>query len=81
MKINKTGLLSGLVVAGSLFASISSASADTIKVGIANFGDHPQLNAAIAGFKEAMAENGFVEGPMSPIPKATPTLTHLWCPR
>lgn len=62
MKINKTGLLSGLVVAGSLFASISSASADTIKVGIANFGEHPQLNAAIAGFKEAMAENGFVEG-------------------
>ncbi|NIZ01178.1 ABC transporter substrate-binding protein [Thalassospira lucentensis] len=62
MKINKSGLLSGLVVAGSLFAAMSSASADTIKVGIANFGEHPQLNAAIAGFKEGMSENGFVDG-------------------
>ena len=53
MKTNKKGLISGLVLAGSLFASVSSASADEIKVGIANFGEHPQLNAAIEGFKEA----------------------------
>ncbi len=34
----------------------------TIRIGIANFGEHPQLNASIAGFKKALADNGFVEG-------------------
>lgn len=62
MKTIKSGLLSGLILAGSLLASVSSASADEIKVGIANFGEHPQLNASIVGFKKAMAENGFIEG-------------------
>ncbi|WP_315928860.1 ABC transporter substrate-binding protein [Mesorhizobium sp. SP-1A] len=59
---SKTGWLSGLVVAGSLVAGIVSAVADPIKVGIANFGEHPQLNASIKGFKKALADNGFVEG-------------------
>lgn len=62
MKSLKSGLLSGLLVAGALAAGIATAAADPIRVGIANFGEHPQLAAAIAGFKKAMADNGFVEG-------------------
>ena len=54
--------LSSLVVAGAFMAGVASASAEPIKIAIANFGEHPQLNASIAGFKKALAENGFVEG-------------------
>lgn len=62
MKSFKSGLLSGLILAGALATSLSAAIADPIKIGIANFGEHPQLNAAIAGFKKALADNGFAEG-------------------
>ncbi|OSQ32226.1 ABC transporter substrate-binding protein [Thalassospira sp. MCCC 1A03138] len=62
MKLFKSGALSGLLIAGTMIAAMNSASAEPIKVGIANFGEHPQLNASIAGFKEAMATNGFAEG-------------------
>lgn len=62
MKFFKSSTLSGLFIAGAMVAAIGTASADPIKVGIANFGEHPQLNAAIAGFKEAMAANGFTDG-------------------
>ncbi|MEO5325602.1 ABC transporter substrate-binding protein [Mesorhizobium sp. CC13] len=62
MRNLKSGLLSGLVLAGALAASLGAAIAEPIKIGIANFGEHPQLNASIAGFKKALAENGFVEG-------------------
>ncbi|OSQ47407.1 ABC transporter substrate-binding protein [Thalassospira alkalitolerans] len=62
MKFFKPSTLSGLFIAGAMVAAIGTASADPIKVGIANFGEHPQLNAAIAGFKEAMAANGFTDG-------------------
>ncbi|MCA0274546.1 MAG: ABC transporter substrate-binding protein [Proteobacteria bacterium] len=62
MKSFKSGLLSGLILAGALATSLSAAIADPVKIGIANFGEHPQLNAAIAGFKKALAENGFAEG-------------------
>ncbi|HBN51575.1 MAG TPA: ABC transporter, partial [Thalassospira sp.] len=62
MKLFKSGALSGLLIAGTMIAAMNSASAEPIKVGIANFGEHPQLNASIAGFKEAMAANGFAEG-------------------
>ncbi|MDE1996743.1 MAG: ABC transporter, partial [Rhizobiaceae bacterium] len=55
-------LLSGLVLAGALAAGVVTASAEPIKIAIANFGEHPQLNASIAGFKKALADNGFVEG-------------------
>jgi len=54
--------LSGLFVAGALAWGAGTAAAEPIRIGIANFGEHPQLNAAIAGFKKAMAESGFVEG-------------------
>ncbi len=59
---SKSGWLSGLVLAGSLVAGMVTAAADPIRIGIANFGEHPQLNASIAGFKKALADNGFVEG-------------------
>ncbi len=62
MNSSKSGWLSGLVVAGAFIAGLATAAADPIKIGIANFGEHPQLNASITGFKKAMAENGFVEG-------------------
>ncbi len=62
MILSKSGWLSGIVLAGSLIASVVAAAADPIRIGIANFGEHPQLNASIAGFKKALAENGFVEG-------------------
>ncbi len=62
MKKLKSGLLSGLLLAGALVAGIGGAIADPIKIGIANFGEHPQLNASIAGFKKALTEAGYVEG-------------------
>lgn len=58
----KTGWLRGILAAGVFVAGMGSAMADPIKIGIANFGEHPQLNAAIAGFKKALADNGFVDG-------------------
>lgn len=39
-----------------------AAAADTIRIGIANFGEHPQLSQAVDGFKQALAEDGFAEG-------------------
>lgn len=55
-------LVSGLVLAGALALGAAQALAEPIRIGIANFGEHPQLAASIAGFKKAMADNGFVEG-------------------
>ncbi|MCK3777135.1 ABC transporter substrate-binding protein [Ensifer sesbaniae] len=60
--MSKSTWLSGLVVAGAMAWGLGTAAADPIRIGIANFGEHPQLNASIAGFKKALAENGFVEG-------------------
>src|SRR6478752_6379444 len=40
----------------------TSAFAQTKKVAIANFGPHGSLEQVIAGFKEALAEKGFVDG-------------------
>lgn len=62
MRNLKSGLMSGLVLAGALAVGLGAAVADPIKIGIANFGEHPQLNAAVAGFKKALAENGYVDG-------------------
>lgn len=62
MRSWKTGLLSGILLAGAVMAGIGTAVADPIRIGIANFGDHPQLNDAVAGFKQALTEAGFVEG-------------------
>ncbi|MGI6851834.1 ABC transporter substrate-binding protein [Mesorhizobium sp. 1B3] len=58
----KSGLLSGIMLAGALMSGLGAAVADPIRIGIANFGEHPQLNASIDGFKKALAEAGYVEG-------------------
>ncbi|MEO5758580.1 MAG: ABC transporter substrate-binding protein [Mesorhizobium sp.] len=58
----KSAWLPGLALAGVLMANIGASAADQIRIGIANFGEHPQLNAAVAGFKKALAANGFNEG-------------------
>ncbi len=50
------------LLASALVAASGMAYAQPIKVGIANFGDHPQLNDAVTGFKKGMAASGFVEG-------------------
>lgn len=62
MRKSTSKWLSSLVVAGAFMASVATASAEPVKIAIANFGEHPQLNASIAGFKKALADNGFVEG-------------------
>lgn len=48
------------LIAGAFAASV--ATADPIKIGIANFGEHPQLNTSIEGFKDALTAAGYVEG-------------------
>lgn len=58
----KSMWLSGIVLVGALIAGAATAAAEPIKIAIANFGEHPQLNASIVGFKKALADNGFVEG-------------------
>lgn len=50
------------LAAAAMLAAFSSAWADPIKIAIANFGDHPQLNESIAGFKKELAREGYVEG-------------------
>ncbi len=42
-------------------ASPASPAGQTV-IGIANFGPHPALNAAIGGFKDELAKAGYVEG-------------------
>ncbi|MFC5586242.1 ABC transporter substrate-binding protein [Nitratireductor kimnyeongensis] len=54
--------LRGIVAAGAMALGLSSASAEPIRIGIANFGEHPQLNTAIQGFKDALAAGGYEEG-------------------
>ena len=62
MNILKSGMLSGLALAGALVVGLGAAVAEPVKIGIANFGEHPQLAASITGFKKALTEAGFVEG-------------------
>lgn len=51
------GLAALAVVAG-----WGAAEAEPVRIGIANFGEHPQLAASVAGFKKALADSGFAEG-------------------
>lgn len=62
MKNLKTGLVAGMLSLGALLAYAPVAMAEESRVGIANFGEHPQLAAAVVGFKKALSENGFEEG-------------------
>ncbi|GAB2486005.1 ABC transporter substrate-binding protein [Comamonas humi] len=50
------------VLAGALLAAFGSAWAEPIKIAIANFGDHPQLNESVDGFKKELARLGYAEG-------------------
>lgn len=52
----------GIVTAGALAAGAVAGAAEPVRIGIANFGEHTQLNAAVEGFKMALTEAGFVEG-------------------
>ncbi|SEB50881.1 putative ABC transport system substrate-binding protein [Nitratireductor aquibiodomus] len=54
--------LRGIVAAGAVVLGLGAASAEPIRIGIANFGEHPQLNTAIQGFKDALAASGYEEG-------------------
>lgn len=60
MKTNLRKVFLGAVVAG-LFAA-GAAFAEPAKIGIANFGEHPQLSAAITGFKQGLADSGMADG-------------------
>lgn len=51
-----------LLTAAALSFGIASAAAEPVKIAIANFGEHPQLNASIEGFKEGLAAAGLKEG-------------------
>ena len=50
------------LTAAALITCSGAAVAQPKRVAVANFGEHPQLNFAIVGFKRAMTESGFVEG-------------------
>ncbi|MAS12171.1 MAG: ABC transporter [Nitratireductor sp.] len=54
--------LRGIVAAGAIMLGLGAAGAEPIRIGIANFGEHPQLNTAIQGFKDALAAGGYEEG-------------------
>ena len=62
MRRSLSRIASGLFVSAVLAVSLGSALADPVKIGIANFGEHPQLAASIVGFKKGLAEGGFAEG-------------------
>ena len=38
------------------------ASAEPLKIAVANFGDHPQLNAVVEGFKQELESAGYKDG-------------------
>ncbi|WP_295813046.1 ABC transporter substrate-binding protein [uncultured Nitratireductor sp.] len=54
--------LRGIAAAGTVALGLGTATAEPIRIGIANFGEHPQLNTAIQGFKDALAAGGYEEG-------------------
>lgn len=58
----RTYLKSAVAAAGLLAFGAGVAHAEPVKIAIANFGDHPQLNAAVEGFKKELADEGFKEG-------------------
>lgn len=47
---------------GVTILATTSAFAQTKKVAIANFGPHGSLEQVIAGFKQALADKGYVDG-------------------
>lgn len=53
-------LLSSAVIMGAFAAT--AAIADPVRIGIANFGEHPQLSNTIQGFKDVLTAGGYIEG-------------------
>jgi putative ABC transport system substrate-binding protein len=51
-----------LAGATALTLSFGAARAEAVKIAVANFGDHPQLNAVVEGFKAELAAAGFKDG-------------------
>jgi putative ABC transport system substrate-binding protein len=60
--LNKHFWRAGLLLASVLSVGAGLAHAEPKRIGIANFGEDPLLNAAITGFKKGLAQAGFVEG-------------------
>lgn len=53
----------GAMAAATLFFNLASAAqAEALRIAIANFGEHPQLNAVADGFRAEMIGSGMVEG-------------------
>lgn len=55
-------ILGGFVAALTLLPALGAAQAEPLKISIANFGDHPQLNAVADGFREEIIASGLAEG-------------------
>jgi len=58
----KTFLKLALMSVTALTLSFGGAMAEAVKIAVANFGDHPQLNAVVDGFKAELAASGYKEG-------------------
>ena len=61
VQFTRSGMKKALL-ATALVTAVGAAWAQPVKIAIATFGDHPQLNDSIAGFKKQLAAEGYVEG-------------------
>jgi putative tryptophan/tyrosine transport system substrate-binding protein len=62
MNLTKRAALKGAAGLALALSMSTAAFAEPIKIGIANFGEHPQLQQAVDGFKKALTAAGMVEG-------------------
>ena len=62
VQISRSGFNKALVAGALLTAFSGSVWAQPVKIAIANFGDHPQLNESVEGFKKELTRQGFIEG-------------------
>ena len=53
---SRTGFNKALIAGALLTAFAGSVWAEPMKIAIANFGDHPQLNESVTGFKKQLAK-------------------------
>lgn len=60
--MKRSTFLRAAVAAACLWAAGGQAMAEPLKIAVANFGDHPQLNAVVDGFKEELAAQGYKDG-------------------
>ncbi|MBO8157020.1 MAG: ABC transporter substrate-binding protein [Bacillaceae bacterium] len=57
-----TGMMLVILIGGLAGCGESSSSEKMIKIGVTQIVEHPSLDAAFEGFKEALADNGYIEG-------------------